>query len=114
MDILQFLTKSVDLLPDSLGPVQTVLEQSDQGLHCLPIIKLSVHYTLIQKRKVTLQAVPFNSKLKITLQVSFSWEKCMLFWLQGFTKVIALYIKEEYRVADIDYHKSYIWTGISQ
>ena len=71
MDILQFLTKSVDLLAESLNPVQTALEQSDQGLHCLPIIKLSVHYTLIQKRKVTFQAVPFKSILNITLQVCF-------------------------------------------
>ena len=74
------------MLADSVDPDQIVLEQSDHGLHCLPVILLNVNNTLIQKPKVNVQVFPFKGKLKKTLprcllsaQVSFVGEKSMLF-----------------------------------
>ena len=70
------------MLADSVDPDQIVLEQSGQGLHCLPVILLNVPNTLIQKRKVNVQAFAFKDKSKDnTFQVSFGREKCMLFWM---------------------------------
>ena len=43
------------MLADSVDPDQIALEQSDQGLHCLPVILLNAHNTLIQKHKVNVQ-----------------------------------------------------------
>ena len=50
------------MLADSVDPVQIALEQSDQGLHCLPVILLNVNNTLIQKRKVNVQVFPSKGK----------------------------------------------------
>ena len=67
------------MLADSVDPDQIALEQSGQGLHCLPVILLNVCNTLIQKLKVNVQAFPFKGKPKYnTVQVSFS---AMLFWM---------------------------------
>ena len=42
---------------DSVDPDQIALEQYEQGLHCLPVILLNAHNTLIQKQKVNVQAL---------------------------------------------------------
>ena len=71
-------------LADSVDPDQIALEQSDQGLHCLPVILLNVNNSLIQKRKVNVQVFPSQGKPKNnTVQVSFVGEKCMLFYVPG-------------------------------
>ena len=46
------------MLANSVDLDQIALEQNDQGLHCLPVILLNVHDTLIQKHKVNVQAFP--------------------------------------------------------
>ena len=48
------------MLADSVDPDQIALEQYDQGLHCLPVILLNAHNTLIQKHKVNVQAFPLR------------------------------------------------------
>ena len=48
------------MLADSVDPDQIALEQYDQGLHCLPVILLNAHSTLIQKQKVNVQAFPLK------------------------------------------------------
>ena len=50
------------MLADSVDPAQIALEQYDQGLHSLPIILLNAHTTLIQKRKINVQAFPLKRK----------------------------------------------------
>ena len=45
---------------ESVDPEQTALEQYDQSLHCLPVILLNAHNTLIQKHKVNVQAFPLK------------------------------------------------------
>ena len=60
------------MLADSVDPDQIVLEQYDQGLHCLPVILLNAHNTLIQKHKVNVQAFPLKRILKTTSS------KCLL------------------------------------
>ena len=40
------------MLAGSVDLDQIALEQSDQGLHCMPVILLNVSNTLIQKHKV--------------------------------------------------------------
>ena len=52
------------MLADSVDHDQIALEQSDQGLHCLPVILLNAHNTLIQKHKVNVQVFPLKGKLK--------------------------------------------------
>ena len=60
------------MLADSVDPDQMALEQSDQGLHCLSVILLNSHNTLIQKHMVNVQAFPLKGNLKNnTVQVSF-------------------------------------------
>ena len=57
------------------------LEQSDQGLHCLPVILLNVNNTLTQKRKVTVQVFPSKEKPKNnTVQVSFVGKNACFFF----------------------------------
>ena len=69
------------MLADSVDLDQIALEQSDQGLHCLPVILLNVNNTLIRKRKVNVQVFPSEGKPKNnTAQVSFVRKKCMLFF----------------------------------
>ena len=89
------------MLADSVDPDQIALEQYDQGLHCLPVILLNAHNTLIQKHKVNKCAsLSFKGNLKnTTIQVSFGREKrCMLFFLMyqvdSIRRTLALYIKE--------------------
>ena len=50
------------MLADSVDPDQIAMEQSGQGLHCLPVILLNVPNTLIQKHKVNVQVFPFKDK----------------------------------------------------
>ena len=50
-------------MADSVDPDQIALEQSDQGLHCLPVILLNVRNTLTQKRMVTVQVFPSIDKI---------------------------------------------------
>ena len=50
------------MFADSVDPDQIALEQSSQGLDCLPVILLNVPNTLIQKHKVNMQAFPFKEK----------------------------------------------------
>ena len=60
------------MLADSVDPHQIALEQSDQVLHCLPVILVIVNNTLIQKRKVNVQVFPSKGKPKNnTVQVFF-------------------------------------------
>ena len=81
LDISVFISKAV--LADSVDPDQIVLEQYDQCLHCLPIILLNVHNTLIQKHKVNVQVFPFKVNLKNnTVQVSLCWgQNACFFWM---------------------------------
>ena len=58
------------MLADSVDPDLITLEQSDQGLHCMPVILLNVNNTLIQKRKVNVQVFPSKGNLKTTLSRS--------------------------------------------
>ena len=44
------------MLAKSVDPDKIALEQYDYGLHCLPVILLNVHNTLIQKHTVNVQA----------------------------------------------------------
>ena len=68
------------MLADSVDPDQIALEQSGQGLHCLPVILLNAHNTLIQKHKVNVQAFPLKGNLKTTLsRCRLVGNKCMLF-----------------------------------
>ena len=62
------------MLADSVDPDQIALEQSGLGLHCLPVILLNVRNTLIQKRKVTVQASNNN-----TVRVSFGGKNACFF-----------------------------------
>ena len=55
------------MLADSVDPDLIALEQSDQGLYCMPVILLNVNNTSIQKRKVNVQAFPSEGNLKTTL-----------------------------------------------
>ena len=72
------------MLADSVDPDQIALEQSDQGLHCLPVILLNVNNTLIQKCKVNVQVFPSKGKPKNnTVQVSFGGEKCIFLDVPG-------------------------------
>ena len=59
------------MLADNVDPDQIALEQYDQGLHCLPVILLNAHNTLIQKHKVNVQAFPLKGILKTTPSRSF-------------------------------------------
>ena len=60
------------MLADSVDPDQIALEQFHQGLHCLLVILLNAHNTLIQKHKVNVQAFALKGNLKNnTSQVSF-------------------------------------------
>ena len=60
------------MLADRVDPDQIALEQYDQGLHCLPVILLNAHNTLIQRHKANVQAFPLKGKLKNnTVQVFF-------------------------------------------
>ena len=52
------------MLADSVDTDQIALEQYDQGLHCLSVILLNAHNTLIQKHKVNVQAFPLKGILK--------------------------------------------------
>ena len=54
-------------LADSVDPDQIALEQSDQGLHCLPAILLKVRNTLTQKRKVTVQVLNLKTQSRCLL-----------------------------------------------
>ena len=67
------------MLADSVDPDQIALEQYDQGLHCLPVILLNNHNTLIQKHKVNVHAFPKKGILK-TIQVSFGPRKMHAFF----------------------------------
>ena len=55
------------MLADSVDPDQIDLGQSDQGLHCMPVILLNVNNTLTPKRKVNVQVFPSKGNLKTTL-----------------------------------------------
>ena len=55
------------MLANSVLPDQIALGQYDQGLHCLPVILLNAHNTLIQKDKVNVQAFLLKGILKTTL-----------------------------------------------
>ena len=61
------------MLVNSVDPDEIALEQYDQGLHCLPVILLNVHNTLIQKHKVNVQALPLKGNLKKTTQSRCLW-----------------------------------------
>ena len=75
------------MLANSVDPDQIALEQNDQGLHCLPVILLNVHNTLIQKHKVNVQAFPLKGNLKKTaLSRCLLAEKIACFF--GCTKLI--------------------------
>ena len=80
------------MLADSVDPHQIALEQYDQGLHCLPVILLNAHNTLIQKHKVNVQAFP----LKGILKTPPCQKRCMFFFMYQVDSIrtLALYIKE--------------------
>ena len=60
------------MLAESVDPDQIALEQSDQGLHCLPVLLLNVNNSLIQKQKGNVQFFPSKEKPKNnTVKVSF-------------------------------------------
>ena len=63
------------MLADNVDPDQIALDQSGQGLHCLPVILLNVCKTLIQKHKVNVQAFPFKGKPKHN---SVTLSRCLL------------------------------------
>ena len=101
------------MLADSIDPDQIALEQSDQGLHCLPVILLNVNNTLIQKHKVNVQVFPSKGKPKNnTVQVSFGGEKCMLsFWMYQVDSGHLHFTSKKIPVCGIDYHKSSEYWG---
>ena len=69
------------MLADSVDPGQIALEQSDQSLHCLPVILLNVNNTLTQKRKVTVLVFPSKGEPKNnTVQVSFVRKNACFFF----------------------------------
>ena len=86
------------MLADSVDPDQIALEQYDQGLHCLPVILLNAHNTLIQKHKVNMQAFPLKGILKTTPSRCLLARKdaCFFFFMYQVDSIrtLALYIKE--------------------
>ena len=83
------------------------MEQSDQGLHCLPVILLNVNNTLTQKRKVNVQVFPSKGNLKKQhCPGVFCQEKCMLFLMYRVDSGHLHFTSKKIRVCGIDYHKS--------
>ena len=85
------------------------MEQSDQGLHCLPVIVL----TLTQKRKVNVQVFPSKGNLKKQhCPGVFCREKCMLFFFMYRVDSGHLHLtSKKIPVCGIDYHKSSEYWG---
>ena len=82
---------------DSADPDQIALEQSGQGLHCLPVSLLNVHITFIQKRKVNVQAFPFKGKPKNnTVQVSFGGKNACIFGCTRLTQDTCIIHQRKY------------------
>ena len=87
------------------------MEQSDQCLHCLPVILLNVNNTLIQKRKVNVQVFPSKGKPKNnTVQVSFVRKNACFFMYQVDSGHL-LFPSKKRPVCGIDYHKSSEYWG---
>ena len=63
------------MLASSVDPDEIALEQYDQGLHCLPVISLNVHNTLIHKHKVNVPAFPLKGNLKKTTLSRCLWAR---------------------------------------
>ena len=89
------------------------MEQSDQGLHCLPVILLNVNNTLTQKRKVNVQVFPSKGNLKKQhCPGVFCPEKCMLFFFMYPVDSGQLHLtSKKIPVCGIDYHKSSEYWG---
>ena len=103
------------MLADSVDPDQIALEHYDQGLHCLPVILLNAHNTLIQKHKVNVQAFPLKGILNTTPSRCLLARKDACFFFMYQVDSIRT-LQRKYRhlhftskkipVCDIDYHKS--------
>ena len=82
------------------------MEQSDQGLHSLPVILLNVNNTLTQKRKVNVQVFPSKGKPKNnTVQVSFVGKNACFFMYRVDSGHLH-FTSKKIPICGIDYHKS--------
>ena len=99
-------------LADSVDPDQIALEQSDQGLHCLPVILLNVNNTLTQKRKVNVQVFPSKGKpINNLVQVSFAGKNACFFLMYRVDSGQLHFTSKKIPVCGIDYHKSSEYWG---
>ena len=76
-------------------------------VHCLSVILLNAHNTLIQKHKVNVRAFPLKGNLKTTLPRCLLAEgKCMLFLDVPVDSCHLRFTSKKIPVCDTDYHKS--------
>ena len=95
-------------LADNVDPDQIALEQSDLGLHCLPVILLNVNNTLTQKPKVNVQ----KGNLKTTQSRCLLSGKMHAFFLMYRVDSRLLHFtSKKIGVCGIDYHKSSEYWG---
>ena len=92
------------------------MEQSDQGLHCLPVILLNVNNTLTQKRKVNVQVFPLKGNLKKQhcpgVFLSGKMHAFFFFFLMYLVDSGHLHFtSKKILVCGIDYHKSSEYLG---
>ena len=83
------------------------MEQSDQGLHCLPVILLNVNNTLTQKREVNVQVFPSKGILKKQhCPGVFCRGKMHAFFMYRVDSGHLHFTSKKIPVCGIDYHKS--------